>query len=212
MRAIRYLKDLETTHGVDPTRFALLGRSVGGQIALLAAYTLNDPDISISAVVSMYGPAALRWGYYNPAKEAVIDSSGALEIYLGGPPNYPRGSVRRRGAGTLRHGIVAAYVVHPGSKGRARRRLSRRPRQQSLDCGGGPEPRGADALGHPRVRLRLQRAVWADQHLRGGTVPGICVLRRDAGRGHADRRRRRIVSANTFVAVIRSSTSHHSSG
>ena len=86
VRAIRYLKDLETTHGVDPTRFALLGRSVGGQIALLAAYTLNDPDVSISAVVSMYGPAALRWGYYNPAKEAVIDSSGALEIYLGGPP------------------------------------------------------------------------------------------------------------------------------
>ena len=82
--AIRYIKDLETTHGVDPTRFALLGRSVGGQIALLAAYTSADP--AIRGVVSMYGPTALRWGYENPARAGVIDSSGVLEAYLGGPP------------------------------------------------------------------------------------------------------------------------------
>ena len=84
LAAIRYIKDLETTHGVDPTRFALLGRSVGGQIALLAAYSSSDP--AIRGVVSMYGPTALRWGYENPAKAAVIDSSGILELYLGGPP------------------------------------------------------------------------------------------------------------------------------
>ena len=84
LSAIRYIKDLETTHGVDPTRFGLLGRSVGGQIALLAAYTSTDP--AIRAVVSMYGPTALRWGHANPARAGVIDSSGVLEAYLGGPP------------------------------------------------------------------------------------------------------------------------------
>ena len=82
--AIDYVKDLEATHGVDPTRVALLGRSVGGQIALLAGYATEDP--SIRAVVSLYGPAALRWGYGNPAKPGVIDSSEVLEIYLGGSP------------------------------------------------------------------------------------------------------------------------------
>ena len=83
--AIRYIKDLETTHGVDPTRFALLGRSAGGQIALLTAYTSADP--AIRAVVSMYGPTSLRWGYMNPAKASVIDSSAVLEAHLGGPPS-----------------------------------------------------------------------------------------------------------------------------
>ncbi len=82
--AIRYVKDLETTHGVDPTRIALLGRSVGGQIALLGAYTSTDP--AIRGVVSLHGPAAMRWGHVNPAKERVTDSTAALEDYLGGPP------------------------------------------------------------------------------------------------------------------------------
>ena len=82
--AIRYIKDLETTHAVDPGRIALLGRSAGGQIALLGAYASTDP--AIRGVVSMHGPAAMRWGYLNPAKERVFDSTAALEDYLGGPP------------------------------------------------------------------------------------------------------------------------------
>ena len=83
--AIQYVKNLETTHNVDPTRIALLGRSVGGQIALLGAYTSTDP--AILGVISMYGPAALRWGYDNPSKEGVVDSTAALEDYLGGAPS-----------------------------------------------------------------------------------------------------------------------------
>lgn len=83
--AIRYLKGLRDTHGVDPTRIALIGRSAGAQIALLAAYTSADP--AIRGVVSFYGPVALRWGYANPAKPRVVDSTGILEVYLGGPPS-----------------------------------------------------------------------------------------------------------------------------
>ena len=82
--AIRYIKNLETTHGVDPTRFAFVGRSAGAQIAMLAAYTMADP--AIRGAVSFYGPTELRWGYENPAKMEVVDSSFALEQYLGGPP------------------------------------------------------------------------------------------------------------------------------
>ena len=83
--AIQYVKNLETTHNVDPTRFALLGRSVGGQIALLGAYTSTDP--AIRGVVSMYGPAAMRWRYYYQAKKRVVDSTAALEDYLVGAPS-----------------------------------------------------------------------------------------------------------------------------
>ena len=82
--AIRYVKDLAVTHSLDPERIALIGRSAGGQIALLAAYSSGDP--AIRGVVSFYGPTALRWGYNNPAKEGIIDSSELLELYLGGPP------------------------------------------------------------------------------------------------------------------------------
>ena len=83
--AIQYVKDLEHTHGLDPTRIALVGRSVGGQIAALTAYANADP--SIRGVVSFYGPFALRWGYANPARPGVVDSSGILDLYLGGPPS-----------------------------------------------------------------------------------------------------------------------------
>ena len=83
--AIDYVKDLEHTHSLDPERIALIGRSAGGQIALLASYTSSDP--AIKGVVSFYGPTALRWGYDNPAKIGVVDSSEILELYLGGPPD-----------------------------------------------------------------------------------------------------------------------------
>ena len=83
--AIAYVKSLELTHGVDPTRIALVGRSAGAHIALVGAYTTNDP--AVRGVASYYGPAAMRWGYSNPARPGVIDSSGVLEAYLGGPPS-----------------------------------------------------------------------------------------------------------------------------
>jgi len=82
--AVAYLKGLAPRIPIDPDRFALLGRSAGGQMALLAAYTLHDP--AVRGVISYYGPAALRWGYDTPARKRVIDSSAVLEVYLGGPP------------------------------------------------------------------------------------------------------------------------------
>ena len=82
--AITFLKRNAGRVGLDASRLALVGRSAGGQLALLVAYTAHDP--AIKGVVSYYGPAALRWGYANPAKLSIIDSSGILDTYLGGPP------------------------------------------------------------------------------------------------------------------------------
>jgi acetyl esterase/lipase len=82
--------------GIDPGRGALLGRSAGGQVALVAAYSAGDPrlppacdvhDAPVSAAVSIYGPTDLAWGYDNPVRPDVVRATHVLEIYLGGPPS-----------------------------------------------------------------------------------------------------------------------------
>jgi len=80
---------------VDPSRIALLGRSAGGQIALVAAYSMGDARIRpscdvaespVQAVVSLYAPTDLAWGHDNPLFPDPIDGPGSIETYLGGPP------------------------------------------------------------------------------------------------------------------------------
>ncbi len=83
--AVAYLKTHAAEFGLDPTRLVLLGRSAGGELALLAAYTADDPDIR--GVVAFYAPADLHHSYTHPANRWVIDSRAILEGYLGGPPD-----------------------------------------------------------------------------------------------------------------------------
>jgi acetyl esterase/lipase len=94
--AIAWVKNHAAQYHVDPGRIALLGRSSGGQLALLAAYTANDPtlrpgscnaqDTSVRAVISFYGPTDLAWAYTHPGRPDVIDTTRVLENYLGGSP------------------------------------------------------------------------------------------------------------------------------
>lgn len=82
--AIGFLKGRAAELRLDPARIALLGRSAGGQLALLAAYASGDP--AIKGVVSFYAPADMPYGYDNPSSPLVLDSRGTLEAYLGGTP------------------------------------------------------------------------------------------------------------------------------
>jgi acetyl esterase/lipase len=84
LSAIAYLKVYGHEFGADPSRIALLGRSSGGQLALLAAYTANDPGIR--GVISAYGASDLRYEYEHPAPQGVLDTRAVLENYLGGAP------------------------------------------------------------------------------------------------------------------------------
>ncbi|MBI3608174.1 MAG: alpha/beta hydrolase [Nitrospirae bacterium] len=83
--AIRSLKANASLFGLDSSRLVLLGRSAGGQLALLAAYTFGDP--AIRGVVAFYAPADLDYAYEHPANPAVINSRAILESYLDGSPD-----------------------------------------------------------------------------------------------------------------------------
>jgi acetyl esterase/lipase len=101
---VRWVRHHAARYNVDPERIALLGRSAGGHLALLAAYAPNDPrlpsscapeppvgsgggsDSRVQAVIGLYAPADLVWGYRHPANPGVIDSSSVLRAFLGGSP------------------------------------------------------------------------------------------------------------------------------
>jgi acetyl esterase/lipase len=84
LAAIAYLKVYGHEFGMDEKRIALLGRSSGAQLALLAAYTVNDPVVR--GVISMYGPSDLQFEYENPAPARLFDTRHVLGAYLGGSP------------------------------------------------------------------------------------------------------------------------------
>ena len=109
--AVLWVKRNAQKFGVDKNRVALLGRSAGAQLALLAAYAPDDArlpassgsggDASVQAVVSLYGPADLEWGYAHPAPFDIIRGPEKLRAYLGGrpetvPENYALASPIRR--------------------------------------------------------------------------------------------------------------------
>jgi acetyl esterase/lipase len=93
--ALKYLHQHADEMRIDTSRFILLGRSAGAQVALLAAYTIKQQGIK--GVINFYGPADMVWGYSIPAPKLVMDSKQVMANYLGGhysevPQNYAASS------------------------------------------------------------------------------------------------------------------------
>ncbi len=91
LAAIAYLQSNAKAHGLDPQRIVLLGRSAGGHLALLAAYSADNP--AVKGVIAYYAPNDMLWSYQNPTNPLVLDSKTLLEEFLGGsleaqPHNY----------------------------------------------------------------------------------------------------------------------------
>lgn len=82
--AVAFLQTHASELEIDPRRMVLLGRSAGGQLALLVAYTAGDP--AIRGAIAFYAPADLRYSYEHPGNPLVLDSRGVLRAYLGGSP------------------------------------------------------------------------------------------------------------------------------
>jgi acetyl esterase/lipase len=82
--ALRYLKAQHESLGIDPTQFVLLGRSAGGQIAEVVAYTAHDP--AIRACIAFYAPADLDFAYQFGREDDLLKSPQLLRNFLGGSP------------------------------------------------------------------------------------------------------------------------------
>ncbi len=110
--ALAWFKENAEKFGVDPTQVVISGASAGGQLAQLAAYApqhpqltppeLLDRDLSVRGVVSYYGPCDLRAVYYHTNQQNTsyaqladradgikfgqMSLAGRLEPLLGGTP------------------------------------------------------------------------------------------------------------------------------
>lgn len=83
--ALRFIREHAAEYEADPTRMALLGRSAGGHLAMLAAYQPDAPPLR--AVVSYYGPFNLAAGYNDPPRPDPLDVRAILRNFLGGTPS-----------------------------------------------------------------------------------------------------------------------------
>ena len=96
--AVRWIKRRAAEFKIDPERIAIIGRSAGGHLALLAAYSAGDARLpaaceaeeqseTVRSVVAFYAPTDLIWSYDNPANPLVIDGPATLSSFLGGSPH-----------------------------------------------------------------------------------------------------------------------------
>jgi len=81
--ALAYLREYADELHIDTNNFVLLGRSAGSQIAMMAAYTLQDKDLK--GVIDFYGPADMVWGYSIPSNPLIMNSRAVMDAYVGGP-------------------------------------------------------------------------------------------------------------------------------
>ena len=80
--AVDFLIAHAEKYDIDADQFFFLGRSAGGQIAQIAAYSNFKPYIK--GVIAFYSPADLVWGYTIPTSKWIMDSNAVLGAYLGG--------------------------------------------------------------------------------------------------------------------------------
>ena len=82
--ALTFIQAHASDYETDLNRVALLGRSAGGHLAMLAGYTPSD--LPIRAVVNYYSPVDLAKGYYDPPFPDPIDVKAVLKALIGGDP------------------------------------------------------------------------------------------------------------------------------
>jgi len=101
--ALAWIRAHGSEYEADVSRLALVGRSAGAQLAMVAAY--EPSSTPIAAVVSFYGPVDLVDGYRHPPIPDPLDVRAVERAFLGGTPDQrpdryrtasPAGYVTRR--------------------------------------------------------------------------------------------------------------------
>ena len=108
---IEYVKNHARELELDPSRLALMGRSVAGHLPLLVAYTARDP--SIRGVIAFYAPSDFASWYARARPDGDVDTRAILGDYLGGleEPSLEildsASPIRN-----VRHGVPPTLLVH----------------------------------------------------------------------------------------------------
>lgn len=89
------LREQASKYGVAPERAALIGRSAGGEIVLVAGYSAGNRlippacavvDEPVRTIVAVYPSTDLAYAYENVPWPDLLDSRDTLNQYLGGSP------------------------------------------------------------------------------------------------------------------------------
>ncbi len=86
--AIDYLRAHAAELGIDASRIVLMGRSAGGQIAEVVAYT--KADSVIRGCIALYSPADMNFAFQYADPNDILNSLQLLQDYLGGTPDQAR--------------------------------------------------------------------------------------------------------------------------
>ena len=135
--ALAYLKAHAGELGVDATRFVILGRSAGGQVAQTVAY--DEPDPGVRGLISLYGPADLHFAWKHTTERDILDSFSLMKNLTGGTPETvqekfdsasPYLRVGPRAVPTLlMHGKIDSLVWHRQSE-----RLAQKLNEAGVPC------------------------------------------------------------------------------
>ena len=105
-RAIVWMKKNAGTYRINVDTIVVGGGSAGGHLAMLAGFTANNPqftprelegtDISVCAVVSLYGPTDLKAMYYH-TNQNLIPRSRPTSLKKTAPMQFPKWMIKFMG-------------------------------------------------------------------------------------------------------------------
>lgn len=124
--ALGRLRQKSAELGIDPNRAGLLGRSAGGQIALVAGYSAGEarlppacavPDAPVQSVVAIYPFTELRAAHEAPPFPDPEETRPVMEAHLGGSPTeqadaYARATPRTYVAPRATRQLPATLFLH----------------------------------------------------------------------------------------------------
>lgn len=85
LRAIAFVKAHSREWNIDTDRWAILGRSAGGQIAGAIAYSLNTSERP-RGLISLYAPTDLTFGYDISEEDDLLGSRSLIKNFMGSVP------------------------------------------------------------------------------------------------------------------------------
>jgi acetyl esterase/lipase len=110
-RALAWIRRNASNYGGDSTAMAVIGRSSGAELALLAAFRADS--IPVRAVVSYYGPVDLTAGYRHPPVPDPLAIRSIETAYLGGDPDQVPDQYRAASPIThVRPGLPPALLIY----------------------------------------------------------------------------------------------------